>query len=285
MAFQSKYNNFLAASGALDNIADFENELNANAELTGKIQVPHFKQEVVLKNADFGYNEPDGVLKKINLTVCKNQTIAFVGESGSGKTTLVNLISGLLKPNKGDITIDGISHSQLDMNSYQSRIGYISQDPVMFNDTIFNNVTFWTPPTEDNKLKFLEAIRKAALSEFIDELSEKEHTLLGNNGINLSGGQKQRISIARELYKEIDILILDEATSALDSETEREIQENVDALKGNYTILIIAHRLATIKKADIIYLMDKGKIIESGQFEQLTRSSKRFKKMVELQEI
>lgn len=285
MAFQSKYNSFLSASGALENIRDFEMDLNANAESVGKIDLDSFKHSIELKNTDFGYDAPDGVLKQINLSIHKNETIAFVGESGSGKTTLVNLVSGLLKPNSGHVLIDGIGHQDLNVTSFQSRIGYISQDPVMFNDTIFNNVTFWAEPTEANQSRFWDSISKAALTDFIGTLPEQDQTLLGNNGINLSGGQKQRISIARELYKDIDILILDEATSALDSETEREIQENIDALKGTYTILIIAHRLATIKKADTIYLMDKGVILESGSFEQLLLSSDRFRRMVELQEI
>lgn len=285
MNFQSKYNSFLAASGSLDNMTDFESELKSNLEKDGKISIKNFQSTIELKQTDFGYDEADGVLKKIDLHINKNQTIAFVGESGSGKTTLVNLISGLLKPNNGDVLIDGISQKNLNLSSYQSRIGYISQDPVMFNDTIFNNVTFWAEPTPENKQKFKEAIQKAAIAEFIDELKYKEDTLLGNNGINLSGGQKQRVSIARELYKDIDILILDEATSALDSETEREIQDNIDQLKGNYTILIIAHRLATIKNADTIYLMDRGQIIGQGSFAELSLKSERFKRMVELQEI
>ena len=285
MAFQSKYNSFLSASGALENIRDFEDDLKAHAESVGKTNLTSFQHHIVLKDLDFGYDVSDGVLKQINLSIQKNETIAFVGESGSGKTTLVNLVSGLLKPNAGHVLIDGIGHEELNVTSFQSRIGYISQDPVMFNDTIFNNVTFWAAPTEANQSRFWASLSKAALTDFIGTLPEQDQTLLGNNGINLSGGQKQRISIARELYKDIDILILDEATSALDSETEREIQENIDALKGTYTILIIAHRLATIKKADTIYLMDKGVILESGSFEQLLLSSDRFRRMVELQEI
>ena len=285
MAFQSKYNNFLGASGSLENIANFESELKRNLEVNGVVELSKFTDTIQLRGTNFGYNANDGILKDINLTVKKNEIVAFVGESGSGKTTLVNLISGLLQPNSGFIFIDGISQTELNMSSYQSRIGYISQDPVMFNDSIYNNVTFWASPTEQNILKFKESIKKAALTDYIDGLKEKEQTLLGNNGINLSGGQKQRVSIARELFKEIDILILDEATSALDSETEREIQDNIDALKGNYTILIIAHRLATIKNADTIYLMDKGAIVGMGDFEALTASSDRFKRMVELQEI
>lgn len=285
LSFQSKYNSFLSVSGSLENITSFEYELKINADLEGKVVLNKFQNKIEFKNVNFGYSEVDDILKNVNLTIVKNQTIAFVGESGSGKTTLMSLISGLLKPNNGDLLIDGINQSVLNIESYQSRIGYISQDPVMFNDTIFNNVTFWAEKSKDNVIRFSEAIKKAAISEFIKELKDKEDTVLGNNGINLSGGQKQRISIARELYKDIDILILDEATSALDSETEREIQENIDKLKGNYTVLIIAHRLATIKNADCIYLMDKGVINVKGNFSELIDSSDRFRRMVELQEI
>lgn len=285
MSFQSRYNSFLAASGSLENITRFESELKAGAERDGKALVKRFEDSVILQHVDFGYDEPDGILKNINLRIDRNRSVAFVGESGSGKTTLVNLISGLLKPERGNIIIDGTDSQELNINSFQSRIGYIAQEAVVFNDTIFNNVTFWTSPTPENVARFWEAVRKASLEDFIHELPRKEETLLGNNGINLSGGQKQRISIARELYKDIDILILDEATSALDSETEKEIQMNIDALKGSYTILIIAHRLSTIKNADEVYLMDRGEIIASGSFEELTHKSERFKRMVELQEI
>lgn len=285
MNLQNRYNSFLGVSGSLDNITKFEKELKQGAEKDGTIEFTRLSHSIEVQNVDFGYDEPNGILKQLNLKINKNQSVAFVGESGSGKTTLVNLISGLLNPNNGQIKIDGTNLNSLRKSSYQSRIGYIAQEPVIFNDTIFNNVTFWAEPTEENKIKFYDAVKRASIFEFIDSLKKKEDTLLGNNGINLSGGQKQRISIARELYKDIDILILDEATSALDSETEKEIQTNIDALKGQYTILIIAHRLSTIKNVDIIYLMDKGKIIGQGTFEQLAENSERFRKMVELQEI
>lgn len=285
MTFQSKYNSFLSASGALENITNFEHELKQHAEKEGTKKIKKFDDSIQLVNVDFGYDKPDGILKGINLEVHKNRSIAFVGESGSGKTTLVNLISGLLKPEGGTIVVDGIDQRELNLQSFQSRIGYIAQEAVVFNDTIFNNVTFWAKPTPENQNRFREAVRKASLDDFINELPKQENTRLGNNGINLSGGQKQRISIARELYKDIDILILDEATSALDSETEKEIQMNIDALKGSYTILIIAHRLSTIKNADEVYLMDRGEIIAHGSFEELTHRSERFKRMVELQEI
>jgi len=161
----------------------------------------------------------------------------------------------------------------------------VSQDAVIFNDTIYNNVSFWAEKTDENLAKFEEAIRQSALKSFIDELPDKEETLLGNNGINLSGGQKQRVSIARELFKDIDLLILDEATSALDSETEKEIQQSIDALQGKYTLLIVAHRLSTVRNVDRVILMDRGKIIDMAGFEELMTRNKKFKRMVELQEL
>src|SRR5699024_4890563 len=176
------------------------------------------------------------ILEDVNLRIPKNRSVAFVGESGSGKTTLVNLVSGLLPEGEGEIVVDGTPLREIKKETYQSRIGYVSQDTVVFNDTVYNNVTFLAEPTKENLAKFERVIEKASLSVFLNELPEGKDTVLGNNGINLSGGQKQRISIARELFKEIDILILDEATSALDSETEKEIQDNLDQLKGEYTL-------------------------------------------------
>lgn len=281
---QLYYNNFLGNSGSLENMKLFEKELAQGAEGIGKTEVQSFNNKIQIKNLSFFYQNTQ-ILKNINLEIKKNQTIAFVGESGSGKTTLLNIVTGLIKPNKGELIIDDLPIDQVNLYSYQSKIGYISQEPVVFNDTIYNNVTFWEELDKDSNSKFENAIKKASIDKFVNSLPEKENTLLGNNGINLSGGQKQRISIARELYKNIDLLILDEATSALDSETEKEIQENIDQLKGDYTIIIVAHRLSTIRKADVIYFMDNGEIANYGSFNDLCKKSERFKKMVELQEL
>lgn len=285
MSFQNSYNTFIAYSGSLENIEAFEQELKIGTEKNGNTTLNKFNDTIEFQNVFFGFSAKVKTIKDVNLVIKKNKTVAFVGESGSGKTTMVNLITGLLKSNEGTITIDGIEIEKLDSNSYQSRIGFITQEPVIFNDTIFNNVTLWAGDNSENRKRFHRAITLASLFGFLEELPKKENTLLGNNGINLSGGQKQRISIARELYKDIDILVLDEATSALDSETEKEIQNNIEELKGKYTIIIIAHRLSTIKKADVIYLIDKGKIVDFGNFENLLSSSERFRKMVEIQEI
>lgn len=263
---------------------DFERELRKNHLRDGDQSFTVFEDHIRLENVDF-YYDTKKVLEKIDLTIRKNESLAFVGESGSGKTTLVNLISGLLPEDAGEIRIDGIPLRQVKKESYQERIGYVSQDPVIFNDTIYNNVTFWTEKNPENLARFEHSIAQASLADFIKELPEKEETELGNNGINLSGGQKQRISIARELYKEIDILILDEATSALDSETEKAIQESITALQGQYTLLIVAHRLSTIREVDRVVLMDQGEIVDIDRFEILVNKQDRFKKMVELQEL
>lgn len=195
------------------------------------------------------------------------------------------LISGLIKPTSGTYTVDGVNINDLNLDQFRTKIGFISQDPVVFNDTIFNNITFWDNPSKENLKRFNEVIQLTYLSDFVNSLAEKENTYLGDHGILISGGQKQRISIARELYKNVELLILDEATSSLDSETEQIIQHNIEKLHGNVTMIIIAHRLSTIRNADSIYLMEKGNLMQSGTFDELMERSDHFRRMVELQEI
>lgn len=284
MGLQESWNGFMANSGSLENLQLFQEELSRHREKDGKEEFTQFEKEIELNQVKFNYGNTE-ILKNIELKIRKNQSIAFVGESGSGKTTLVNLICGLLPESEGSIKVDGSPMKAIRKETYQKRIGYVSQDAVVFNDTIYNNVTFFAAKTAENLARFEKAIQQAALGEFISQLEKGKETLLGNNGINLSGGQKQRISIARELYKDIDILILDEATSALDSETEKAIQESIEALQGQYTLVMIAHRLATIRNADEIVFMDAGKIIAKDSFENLMQKEERFKKMVELQEL
>ena len=284
IGLQAQWNSFLGVFGSLENIEDFSEELKTSKSKDGIQSFENLQSEINITNLSFAYEETP-ILKDINLSISKNETLAFVGESGSGKTTLISLITGLLHPDKGEIKVDGIPLRNFQSKTYQNRIGYVSQDPVIFDDTLFNNITLWDSKTPDTENQFEESISKASLGDFVQELNQRESTLLGNNGINLSGGQKQRVSIAREMYKDIDILILDEATSSLDSETEKAIQESIEALQGNYTLLIVAHRLSTIKNADRIVFMDKGKIIDIDSFDNLIRKQDRFRKMVELQEL
>ena len=284
MGMQQSWNAFLGVSGSLENMQDFLEELEEAEEVTGKLNFDKFQSEIKCKGLSFSFGETQ-VLNSIDLDIPINKSIAFVGESGSGKTTLVNVLAGLLEPSGGKVLIDGQSIQSLNKTKYQKRIGYITQEAVIFNDTIYNNISFWAEKTPENLKRFYDVIEQAALTEFLQELPNKEDTLLGNNGINVSGGQKQRISIARELFKDIDILIMDEATSALDSETEKAIQESIEALQGRYTLIIVAHRLATIRNVDKIVFMHKGKIDEHGSFSDLMQRVPRFRKMVELQEL
>lgn len=282
MSMQNFWNSFLGVSGSLDNMTAFTRELKHGQQKYGDIQLSVFKEDLQLEGVSFKYGEMT-ILKNINLKINKNETFAIVGESGSGKTTLLNIIAGLISPNEGEIAIDGVNMQKVDIRSVQKRIGYITQEPVIFSDTVYNNVTFWANKNTENLLRFNEALKKAAIYDFVMELDEKEEASLGNNGINLSGGQRQRISIARELFKEVDFLMMDEATSALDTETERAIQENIEALKGKYTIIIIAHRLSTIRNADKIVLLKKGKVENTGNFMEMYENSSDFKQMVNLQ--
>lgn len=283
-SMQVHWNAFMSVSGSLENMQSFQHELESNIEENGTTDFLKFKNAITLDQIDFSYGT-SRILNKINLNILKNQSVAFVGESGSGKTTLVNLIAGLLPEDNGKLCVDGVAIKDLHRESYQGRIGYITQDPVVFNDSIYNNITFWSEPTVDNLKRFEEVIQQASLSKFLQALPAGKDTILGSNGVNLSGGQKQRISIARELYKDIDILIMDEATSALDSQTELAIQQSIDALQGMYTILIVAHRLSTIRNVDHIVYMNDGRIECEGTFSELAGKHPRFKKMVELQEI
>lgn len=281
--FQDVWSNFIISSIAIESIdniiLDFKKyQEPQKAALINKID--NIKVENL--NITFG-NTP--ILKSISLNIPAKTSIALVGESGAGKTTLANVICGLQIPHGGDVIVDGKSLYESNLNSYRSKIGYITQESVIFNDTLFNNVTFWDKKTPETIKKFYNVMEMVSLTDFVNNLENKEDSTLGNNGILVSGGQKQRISIARELYKDIELLIMDEATSALDTETEKHIKDNIDLLHGKFTILIIAHRLSTIKNVDTIYLLEKGEISGSGDYNSLVQSSERFKRMVELQEL
>ncbi len=284
VSMQNSWNTFLANSSGIDSFKTLLSDFKHYQEpLHYQEKIEHI-DDISIKNISLSFRGKKAI-DNISFSIKKNSSVAFVGESGAGKTTLANIISGLQTPDDGEIIIEGKSLYKTNLNFFRNHLGYITQEAVIFNDSIFNNVTFWQEKSEENEEKFRKTIEKVSLSEFLNELPEKENTQLGNNGILISGGQKQRISIARELYKDAELLILDEATSALDTETERHIKNNIDLLQGQTTLIIIAHRLSTIKNVDIIYVLDKGKIIASGDFDSLIKSSEKFRKMVELQEL
>ena len=282
MALQTSWNSYLSHTGTLENVLEFEKYLEVNKELNNGKQTVNEIKLIEINDLSVNYGDVK-VLRNINLSIKKNQSIALVGESGSGKTTLINVICGLLTYDMGNIKINNTLFEEIDKNSYKSKIGYISQEPTIFNGDIYDNVTFWASRSEENIIKFNKVIEMCSLGKFIENLPNGYNELLGNNGLNISGGQKQRISIARELFKEVEVLIMDEATSALDSETEHIIKESIDSLKGEITIISIAHRLSTVRHADIIHLMDKGTIKESGNFEDLKRKSTYFTQLAQLQ--
>ncbi|HRB54485.1 MAG TPA: ABC transporter ATP-binding protein, partial [Bacteroidia bacterium] len=249
LSLQASWQSFIQNIGAFESFnSTLATMKNLEEKNTGTLPF-EFNQKIQLKNITLQYGSKV-IINDISIDIPKNKTIALVGESGSGKTTLANLTTSILKPTKGIIYFDDKESTQFDLNSYRSKIGYISQEPVIFNDTIFNNITFWQEPTPQVKERFWMIVELTHLGDFIKGLKHKEDTRLGDHGILISGGQKQRISIARELFKNVELLILDEATSSLDSETEAIIQKNIDNLHGNFTIIIIAHRLSTIKNAD-----------------------------------
>ncbi|MEO6327579.1 MAG: ABC transporter ATP-binding protein [Ginsengibacter sp.] len=282
MVIQNQWQSFIVNTGAMRTVAELYQSMNNSVEVLGTTDFKTIQNKISIENIDISYGD-NKVLTNVNVTVQKNKTIALVGASGSGKTTLANVIMALITPDTGKVLVDGIPINQYNLNKYRSKIGYISQDSVIFNDDIYNNITFWAEATPENDRRFWEVIKMASLDEFVENQPEKEKTRLGDNGILISGGQKQRISIAREMYKQAEILILDEATSALDSETEHIIQENIENLHGHYTMIVIAHRLSTIKNVDTIYLLDKGHVNISGDFDTMLQNSDQFKRMVSLQ--
>lgn len=283
VSLQNSWNSVLNASAGLESVDILLGELDNNREKKFTQSITHIKDIKALDiNITYGSTN---ILKNINLSIPEKTSIALVGESGAGKTTLANVICGLIEPHKGRVLTDDKNIYQSDLDVFRDKIGYITQEPVIFDDTIFNNVTFWAEKTPENLEKFWKTIEMVSMKDFVDGLEKKESTELGHNGILISGGQKQRISIARELYKDVELLIMDEATSALDSETEKYIKESIDMLHGKFSMIIIAHRLSTIKNVDKVYLLEKGEIIDSGSFPELTQKSEKFKKMVELQDV
>jgi subfamily B ATP-binding cassette protein MsbA len=284
LSLQNEWQSFLHYTGSFQMVYEMKDKISGFKEVSGTIPFQRLNRGISVDDVNLSFGNTR-ILERVKLFIPKNKSVALVGTSGAGKTTLVNTISGLLKPDAGRILVDDVELGNYKLDDYRSKIGYISQESVVFNDTIYNNVTFWAVPTEENNKRFWRAVTLASLAEFVDALELKELTPLGDNGILVSGGQRQRISIARELFKDPQILIFDEATSALDSETESLIQENIEKLHGSYTMIIIAHRLSTIKKADTIYLLEKGKILSFGNFAELTDTSEKFRRMVSLQKV
>ena len=255
----------LAAAESIFTLIDTPGEVETARETTGDT----FEGRISFENISFSYGNNDKLaIDQLSLEIPAHQTIALVGSSGSGKTTLANLIPRLYDVSSGKISIDGKDIHSISLTDLRNNIALVSQDVILFNDTVAANISYGEAKETDNK-RLIAAIRAANAENFIKEMPDGMQTLLGENGLRLSGGQRQRIAIARALYKNAPILILDEATSALDSESEKLVQEALENLKRNRTTIIIAHRLSTIENADRIVVMEKGKIVESGTHQEL----------------
>lgn len=249
-------------------------------EIPNAVPINDFKNNILYENVSFTY-EKEEVLSNINLNIGKGKTIALVGPSGGGKSTMVDLLPRFYDCTKGEISIDGIPIKNMVINDLRKLMGIVTQESILFNDTVFNNIAFGVENT--NKEKVIEAAKIANAHEFIMELEKGYDTNIGDRGIKLSGGQKQRLSIARAVLKNPPILILDEATSSLDTESERLVQEALEKLMKSRTSVVIAHRLSTIQHADEIIVIQKGEIAERGTHSELIADNGIYKKLCELQ--
>ena len=282
---QRSYQNFLSFSGSVRLFEDLERELSDNEEVVeaGAI-APDFDQPIRLDNVTFAYDGLPPVLDGVSLVIPPRQKVAFVGASGAGKTTLATLLTGILRPTSGQISIGGVPYDRIDQTKLREGIGYVTQESVIFDDTVQNNVSLWDDDLGTSE-KIGPAVKTAHASEFIGDLPHAYDTLLGDNGMKISGGQRQRVSIARELYKDTRVLIFDEGTSALDTESERLIQGNIDELRDDTTLVLIAHRLSTVRNCDMIFVVEDGRIIEQGTYGYLCAYGGRFADTVERQKI
>ncbi|MBT3444167.1 MAG: ABC transporter ATP-binding protein [Flavobacteriaceae bacterium] len=240
------------------------------------------EKEIRFDNISFSYDQ-NKVLEGFSLQIKKGQTIALIGPSGSGKTTVANLLNRFFDIQKGNLTLDGTPINIVKKKSLYQLTGMVNQDTILFNDSVKNNIALGNPKATQKEIE--EAAKVANASEFIEKLDQGYDTLIGEGGNKLSGGQKQRLSIARAILKDPDILILDEATSALDTASEKLVQEALENLMKNRTSLVIAHRLSTIQKADMIVVLNQGKIVETGSHKELITQNSTYKKLVELQSL
>lgn len=272
-SMKEQYTKYKLASSRIFEIMDND---KFPEEKYGKQKIENINGKIELKNLSFAYGKKK-VLKDINLVINPNDTIGIVGTSGSGKTTLLNVISKCYDVDDSQLFIDNIDINQLNRDSIRDNISVISQNPYIFNLTIKDNLKLMGTNITDQEM--IEACKVAQTHDFIEQLPNKYDSLLGESGTNLSGGQKQRLAIARALLRKTKIILFDEATSALDNITQTELQKSINNISNDYTIVIVAHRLSTIKSCNVIYVIDDGKIVGSGNHEELLKTNDYYKKL------
>ncbi|MEG1023741.1 MAG: ABC transporter ATP-binding protein [Flavobacterium sp.] len=267
-------------NAAAERVLEILEQENTIVSKENAIEKSTFDDNIDIKNINFKYEE-ETVLKDFSLQIKKGQTVALVGQSGSGKSTIANLLTRFYDVNDGTISIDGINIKDMNLQSLRSLMGLVTQDSILFNDTIKANISLGKLDATDDEI--IEALKIANAYEFVKDLPQGIYTNIGDSGNKLSGGQKQRLSIARAVLKNPPIMILDEATSALDTESEKFVQIALENMMQNRTSIVIAHRLSTIQKADIIVVMQKGKIEEQGTHEELIAHNGTYNKLVTMQ--
>lgn len=263
----------LAAADRINQILELKEEAD-----TGSLDLKNFSDEIVVSDVTFNYGEGD-VLKNFNLKVKKGQKVALVGLSGSGKSTLINLLLGLYPLSHGKISIDGHNISEIKLKSLRRLFGLVSQDIFLFHDTIRENLAIGGSFSDDEIKK---ALKVSYASEFVDKLPRGLETVIGDRGAKLSGGQQQRLTIARAFLQNTDILLFDEATSALDNESEKVVQQALESIAGNKTVIAVAHRLSTIQDYDRIFVLKDGRLVEEGTHAELIANNSEYKKLYEL---
>lgn len=269
----------MASLERIDKILKTENTIR---ETQKPKQISDFQSIIRYEDVSFSYQADRPVLRHINLDIRKGQTIALVGQSGSGKTTLADLLPRFYDPDAGRITIDGVDIRQLRTFDLRALMGNVNQEAILFNDTFYNNITFGVESATMEQVR--QAARIANADDFIMATPDQYQTTIGDRGSRLSGGQRQRISIARAILKNPPILILDEATSALDTESEKLVQEALENLMKDRTTLVVAHRLSTIRNADLICVLHEGQIVEQGNHDQLIANNGYYRRLIEMQQ-
>ena len=284
-ALQQIFGAITTIKGNLSAYKSIEEDLkNINTQVKKKIeankQVWSKHNEICLKNITFNFTEKKFfTINNVSLTIKPNTSVGFVGKSGSGKSTIIDIITGLIEPQQGEITIDGIPLNKKNLRTWQNKIGIVPQAIFLLEGSIAENVAFGISHDLIDHQQVKKALKLAYLEEWLSGLENGIHTKVGERGIQLSGGQRQRIAIARSLYYEPDVLIFDEATSALDRITEKTIMNSIDDFSGKKTLIMISHRLTTVQKCDQIFIIDKGSIIDSGTYQELLKKNEQFKKM------